>query len=266
MTFYFACQCATLYVIYYSRSPALTNLMHGQVPATIPLFAPDLVWQDVGDLLDSNYLQTVRAGGRERERERLALAYDKKYHVLVWNRYLEMLLVHIGFCTTSRIFDSIDALHAFYLMPKCLNWRNILSWIPFGSYVDPISDNVFSSFFLREKGSKYHWKQAIIGPASETSLNGISLACRWWPNVECWLGSFENFRGSVPVLLWNSIFLWFFRGRGGGKGIWTLHPPSGSAHGTGQCTLVVIYWKPIWSCFNGFCMTLCILSIACTNF
>ena len=57
--------------------------MHGQVPATIPLFAPDLVWQDVGDLLDSNYLQTVRAGGRERERERLALAYDKKYHVLV---------------------------------------------------------------------------------------------------------------------------------------------------------------------------------------
>ena len=36
VTFYFACQRATLYVIHYSRSPALTNLMHGQVPATIP--------------------------------------------------------------------------------------------------------------------------------------------------------------------------------------------------------------------------------------
>ena len=31
--------------------------------------APDLVWQDVGDL-HPNYLQTLKAGGRERERER----------------------------------------------------------------------------------------------------------------------------------------------------------------------------------------------------
>ena len=42
--------------------------------------APDLVWQDVGDLLHPNYLQTLKAGGRERERERererLALAYE----------------------------------------------------------------------------------------------------------------------------------------------------------------------------------------------
>ena len=34
------------------------------------LFAPDLIWQDVGDLLGPNYLQTLNAGGRERERER----------------------------------------------------------------------------------------------------------------------------------------------------------------------------------------------------
>ena len=50
--------------------------------------APDLVWQDVGDL-DPNYLQTLKVGVRERERER-------KYHVSV----LKMLLVRIGFCTT----------------------------------------------------------------------------------------------------------------------------------------------------------------------
>ena len=36
MTFYFACQRATLYDIHYSRSPSLTKLMHGKVPATIP--------------------------------------------------------------------------------------------------------------------------------------------------------------------------------------------------------------------------------------
>ena len=31
-------------------------------------YAPDLVWQDVGDVLDPNYLQTLKAGGRERDR------------------------------------------------------------------------------------------------------------------------------------------------------------------------------------------------------
>ena len=31
--------------------------------------APDLVWQDLGDLLDPNYFQTLKAGERERERE-----------------------------------------------------------------------------------------------------------------------------------------------------------------------------------------------------
>ena len=33
------------------------------------ILAPDLVWQDLGDL-DPNYFQTLKAGGRERERER----------------------------------------------------------------------------------------------------------------------------------------------------------------------------------------------------
>ena len=40
------------------------------------ILAPDLVWQDLGDLLDPNYFQTLKAGERERERERLALAYE----------------------------------------------------------------------------------------------------------------------------------------------------------------------------------------------
>ena len=40
------------------------------------ILAPDLVWQDLGDLLESNYFQTLKAGERERERERLALAYE----------------------------------------------------------------------------------------------------------------------------------------------------------------------------------------------
>ena len=41
------------------------------------ILAPDLVWQDLGDLLDPNYFQTLKAGGRERERISCNL---EKYH------------------------------------------------------------------------------------------------------------------------------------------------------------------------------------------
>ena len=55
----------------------------------------------------------------------------------------------------------------------------------------------------------------------EWHLNGISLASRWCPNIECWLGSFVIFLGCGPVLLRKhiSIFLWIFRG------LWTPPPP-----------------------------------------
>ena len=43
--------------------------------ALVCLFAPDLVWQGVGDLLGPNYLQTLKAGGRE------SLRNLEKYHV-----------------------------------------------------------------------------------------------------------------------------------------------------------------------------------------
>ena len=33
------------------------------------ILAPALVWQDLGDLLDPNYFQTLKAGERERERD-----------------------------------------------------------------------------------------------------------------------------------------------------------------------------------------------------
>ena len=41
-----------------------------------------------------------------------------------------------------------DTLHTFYRMHKFLNWRNILSWIPFGSDLDP---NRFCKCKQREK-------------------------------------------------------------------------------------------------------------------
>ena len=76
-----------------------------------------------------------------------------------------------------------------------------------------------------EEWSKYHYLRAIIGPPAKCHLNGTSLACRLWPNIECWLGSFTILRGSGSVLLKkNPIFLWFFRGMGSGPPVPPLDP------------------------------------------
>ena len=83
----------------------------------------------------------------------------------------------------------------------------------------------FFLFFWVMSGSKYYLFRAIIGPPAKRHLNGVSLAGRWWPNIECWIGSLVILRGSGPVLLRIPIFLYFPGGSG---------PPvpalSGSAH------------------------------------
>ena len=91
------------------------------------ILAPDLVWQDLGDLLDPNYFQTLKAGGRERERERkrkketsacIRISCNlEKYHEWV----LKSFSCASAFARQSRIFDGIDTLYAFYRIPKCLN-------------------------------------------------------------------------------------------------------------------------------------------------
>ena len=65
-------------------------------------------------------------------------------------------------------------------------------------------------------------RRAIIGPPAKRHLNGVSLACRQWLNIECWLKRFVIFRGSGPVLLRNPIFFIF---QGGGGGLDPLSPP-----------------------------------------
>ena len=73
----------------------------------------------------------------------------------------------------------------------------------------------FFFFFLRWWGYPNTTKRGvIISQPAKRHLNGVSLAGRLWPNIECWLSSFVNIRGSGPVLLRNHIYLWFSRGRG----------------------------------------------------
>ena len=56
-------------------------------------------------------------------------------------------------------------------------------------------------------------KLAIISPPANCHLVGVSLAGRWWPNIECWLDGLWFSRGTEPVLLRNLIHvaLWYFR-------------------------------------------------------
>ena len=68
-------------------------------------------------------------------------------------------------------------------------------------------------------GSKYYYKRAIIGPPVQHHLNGLLLACRWWPNIECWLGRF--FHGiQTSIAMKPYIFVIFQRGSGS-----TVPPP-----------------------------------------
>ena len=98
----------------------------------------------------------------------------------------EKLLVRIGFCTTKSDIrlDSIDALYAFYRIPKCLKWRNILSWIPFGSDLDPNSDNVV--FFFKGERIQISLKAGHHRPM---------MAQRW---MLAWLfWEFQGIRSSI---------------------------------------------------------------------
>ena len=47
---------------------------------------------------------------------------------------------------------------------------------------------------IQKKLSEGVQLRAIIGPSAKRHLNGVSLACWWWPNIECWLGSFVIFQ------------------------------------------------------------------------
>ena len=62
------------------------------------------------------------------------------------------------------------------------------------------------------KWSKYNYEWAINGPPAKRHLNGVSLAGRWRPNIECCIGSLVILRRSGPVLLRNPIFFVFFQG------------------------------------------------------
>ena len=70
-----------------------------------------------------------------------------------------------------------------------------------------------------DRGSKYRYKWAIIGPTAKRHLNGVSLAGRWWPDIKFWLGSFVIFQGAGTSIAKKPYMFVIF------QGVWTPCPP-----------------------------------------
>ena len=68
----------------------------------------------------------------------------------------------------------------------------------------------------------YHYKQAIIDPPAKRHLNGVLLAARWWPNIECWLSSFVDLHGIRTSIAKKPYIFVIFQG---GGGPYPLSPP-----------------------------------------
>ena len=167
---------------------------------------------------------------RERGRERDCMVLAHKSFVLAW--FLRISTAR------STMFRSTNQ-----TCYNCFRWgpmRGSRNFCQRGFNSATLTTFFFFSFFRGER-IYISLKAVHHGPASEApSKWRFTMMGRWWPNFECWLGSFENFenfRRSVLVLPRNSIF-WDFSG---GGGVRTPCSPSGSAHGTGQCIYLLSY-------------------------
>ena len=76
---------------------------------------------------------------------------------------------------------------------------------------------------------KYHYKWTIISPPAKRHLNGVSLAGRWWPKIECCLGSFVVLHGIRTSTAKKTYIFVIFQG---GLDPRPCLPQSGSAHGS----------------------------------
>ena len=100
------------------------------------------------------------------------------------------------------------------------------------------SDNVFFFFLMRGKRI-----QISLQAGHHRRLNGVSLAGRWWPNIECWLCSFVIFQGIQTSIAKKPYIFVIFQVEGSGP-----PAPSGSAHVSLHC---------IWRLRQNFGLQIC---------
>ena len=103
-----------------------------------------------------------------------------------------------------------------------------------------------------EEGYKYHYKRAIIDLPAKRHLNGVLLACRCWPTIECWLDSCD-FSGDPNQYCKETIFFVIFQGDHD-----PLFPPPLDPHMQDSLN-TCIAWSVFFSCLLSgklYCLTL----------
>ena len=60
--------------------------------------------------------------------------------------------------------------------------------------------------------SEFHHNGPSSGPPAKRHLNGVSLACRCWPKIECRLGSFVAFQGILTTIAMKPYIFMIFSG------------------------------------------------------
>ena len=118
------------------------------------------------------------------------------------------------------VLSGIFHLHAFFLQMFIAHsiskqWRSWSDYVRIQKVIQRGSN--FENFFLLlYLVNEWIWIPlkywAIMGLPAKRHFNGVSLACRWWPNIECWLGSFVIFQGFRTSIAKKPYILWFFRG------------------------------------------------------
>ena len=170
----------------------------------------------------------------EREKERLALAYEslvisKNIMYRCWKWYLwRCFSCALAFAIRKNWCFACFLSHVqMFKLTKLSFLNSIRIWS---------GSELWQRFFKGER-IQISLKVGHHRPASETPVNGVSLACRWRPTLNAGLVVLRISGGPVQYCHENLYFCDFSEGGGG------LDPlsPSGSAHRTGQCIHLLRY-------------------------
>ena len=90
---------------------------------------------------------------------------------------------------------------------------------------------------LVKRGQTLNFFFSLWGEDPSTTMS-VSLACRWWPNIECWLSSYSAIFQGIRSCDARKPYIFFFR-----RGPDLLPPPSsGSAHVCGVANGPMFLW------------------------
>ena len=116
------------------------------------------------------------------------------YNCFRWGPKTQIYRAHRLLYMQSRTFHSINPLCTFYRMHTFLNWRNILSWIPFGSDLDPnrvckCRETERERERERERLVQARQSKHCIGGSTSRERERCVCVCSFWISSVCFFYS-----------------------------------------------------------------------------